>query len=197
MREVELKSIVPDVDATAARIENAGAHLVFRGNLFDLRYGDAAGMLVANDHVLRLRIYERDGIRDGHLDWKGPTGYEDGYKVRDEISTPVGDPDAFREILANLGFQVVRDIERRIIQYTLSGATIRFEKYPRMDSLVEIEGTPESIEAAIAATGLPREGFNSGRLPDFVARFEARTGQRAALSEKELEGVYRYRSDDA
>lgn len=197
MREVELKSVVEDVPAARKRVEQAGGVLVFEGGLFDLRYADSAGALLERDHVLRLRVYERDGHREGHLDWKGPTSYENGYKVREELSTPVADPDGFATILEKLGMIVVRDIDREIAQYTLAGATVRFETYPRMDSLVEIEGSPESIERAIEASGLPRGGFNSDRLPDFVGRFEARTGQRAALSASELSGVYRYRAGDA
>ena len=196
MREVELKSVVGDIEAARAAVERAGGKLVFEGALIDLRYADNAGEMLRNDHVLRLRVYESGETREGHLDWKGPTRNEDGYKVREELSTSAGDPDALAVILANLGYVAVREIERRIVQYSLNGATVRFEDYPRMDVLVEIEGHPEEIERAIEATGLSRSEFNSGRLTDFVARFEARTGQRAALSSRELAGEYRYRAGE-
>ena len=65
---------------------------------------------------------------------------------------------------------------------------MRLERYPRMDDLVEVEGSVENIERAIDRTGLPRAGFTSERLPDFVRRFEERTGTRAALSAAELAG---------
>jgi predicted adenylyl cyclase CyaB len=185
MREVELKSVVSDTPAARQRLEQAGGVLTFEGRLVDLRYGDDAGRLLDADHVLRLRTYERDGVREGHIDWKGPTAYAGGYKVREEVSTPVGDPDAAGRILENLGYRVIRAIERDIAQYTFEDAVVRFEKYPRMDELVEVEGPPEAIERAIAALGLPREGFNTDRLPDFVARYEARTGERAALTDRE------------
>lgn len=194
MREVELKSVVGDVGATRALVEQAGGVLEFEGLLVDLRYGDAAGDMLANDHVLRLRVYARGGTREGHLDWKGATRYEDGYKVREEVSTKVADPVALAAILASLGYAVVREIERRIAQYSLAGATVRFEEYPRMDALVEVEGSPDAIEKAIRATGLPRSGFNADRLADFVARFEERTGSMAAVSSNELAGEYRYRA---
>ncbi|MDO8501272.1 MAG: class IV adenylate cyclase [Gemmatimonadaceae bacterium] len=192
MREVELKSVVDDIAARRARVEQAGGTLVYEGTLIDLRYGDAAGEMLMLDHVLRLRIYERDGAREGQLDWKGPTQYETGYKVREEISTSAGDPDALAKILENLGFIVIREIERRIWQYSLGGAVVRFEEYPRMDPLVEVEGPPESIEQAIASLGLERSGFTPERLPAFMARYEARTANRAALSARELAGEYRY-----
>lgn len=197
MREVELKSVVDDVARARRTVEAAGAVLMFEGRLVDLRYGDAAGALATQDHVLRLRVYEGEERSEAHLDWKGPTRYEDGYKVRDEVSTPVGDAESLARILESLGFRVIRDIERRIAQYAFAGAIIRFEEYPRMDALVEVEGEPDAIQRAIAATGLPHEGFNADRLPNFIARFEARTGKRAALSARELKGDYSYRVQDA
>lgn len=186
MREVELKSVVDNIDARRALVERAGGRLVFSGSLTDVRYDSAAGDLLRQDHVLRVRVYERDGHRESHLDWKGATRYEDGYKVRDELSTPAGDPAALAEILRNLGFAIVKEIEREIIQYELEGAIVRFERYPRMDALVEVEGPPDAIEKAIEIIGLPRAGFTVERLPDFVARFEQRTGQRAAVNAGEL-----------
>lgn len=192
MREVELKAVVDDLDARRRQVERAGGKEAFVGRLIDRRYDSAHNELLSRDHVLRLRVYERDGKKEGHLDWKGETGYEDGYKVRDEISTSVGDPDVFAVILANLGLRIVREIEREIAQYSLAGATVRFERYPRMDDLVEVEGTPEQIEQAIGLLGLPRTAFTSGRLADFVMAFERRTGLRAAVSLRELRGEYLY-----
>lgn len=182
MREVELKSVVDDVAERRARIESAGAKLVYSGRLLDRRYDFPDRSLTSRDHVLRLRLYEtEDGARTV-LDWKGETRYEGGYKVREEISTVTSDADGLAKILEMLGFIVTADVDRRIFQYELGEATIRFEEYPQMDALVEIEGSPDAIESCIAAIGLPRTGFTSERLTDFVLRFEARTGRRAILS---------------
>ncbi len=197
MREVELKSVVRDVTATRQKVESGGGLLTYEGRLIDLRYGDKSGSLVQTDQVVRLRVYSRGGASEGFLDWKGPTRYDHGYKVREEVSTRVDDPVALARILANMGLIVVREIERLIAQYTLAGAIVRFEEYPRMDHLVEIEGQPDSIEHAIELTGLPRQGFTPERLPEFVARFEARTGNRGALSARELAGDYAFRDQDA
>ncbi|HEX6575085.1 MAG TPA: class IV adenylate cyclase [Gemmatimonadaceae bacterium] len=183
MREVELKAVVNDVERRRALIEKAGAHLEFDGRLLDRRYGDPSGRLVLIDHVLRLRVYETDRDRHGYLDWKGPTQYDRGYKVREELSTRLADPDALAQILENLGYAVILEIDRHIWQYKLGKATIRFERYPRMDDLVEVEGSPESIEQGIAALEIDRTMFSADRLTDFVVRFEARTGEKAALSE--------------
>ncbi|HEY0242842.1 MAG TPA: CYTH domain-containing protein [Gemmatimonadaceae bacterium] len=181
MREMELKSVVDDAALRREIVERAGGKLEFVGTLIDHRYADPEGRMLAADNVLRLRIYESDRGREGHLDWKGPTGYEGGYKVREELTTMVGDPDSLAAILRNLGYSVIMRIERRIRQYSLVGATVRFEEYPLMDTLVEVEGSAESIERAIEIIGLPRSGFTTDRLTEFVARFEARGGERAML----------------
>jgi hypothetical protein len=66
-----------------------------------------------------------------------------------------------------------------------------------MDDLVEVEGAPEGIERAIAVLGIARDAFTAERLPQFVRRYEARTGATAALCDSELTGGTRYDLEDA
>src|SRR5476651_1093852 len=146
MLEVELKSVVDDMTRRRAAVEAAGATLVFSGRLEDRRYDLPDRSLTARDHVLRVRIY-RDGISArAQIDWKGPTSRENGYKLREELEARVSDADALVAILGKLGYEVTIEIDREIAQYELGGAMIRFERYPRMDDLVEVEGEPEQIE---------------------------------------------------
>ena len=77
-------------------------------------------------------------------------------------------------------------IDRSILEYRLGGATVRVERYPAMDVLVEVEGAPAAIERAVAATGLAREGFLPEPLPYFIAAYEARTGRRARIAASSL-----------
>lgn len=196
MREVELKGAVADPARAVRALVAAGATLAYRGRLEDRRYDTLHRDLAARDHVLRLRVY-REGPARALLDFKGPTAYVDGYKVREEYSVQAGDPDDLARILDRLGYVVTREIDRHIEQYTFEGAVVRVEHYPRMDVLLEVEGEPEAIERAIAATGLPREDFGTGRLPDFVRAYEARTGDQAAICDRELAGDYRYAVSDA
>jgi predicted adenylyl cyclase CyaB len=192
MIEVELKSVVDEVERRRVAIETAGAKLVFSGRLEDRRFDTPDRSLMSRDHVLRVRVYRDAHTTRAQLDWKGPTRYDDGYKLREELEARVADADALVAILGQLGYVVTIAIDREIEQYELDGAMIRFERYPRMDDLVEVEGSPEQIERAIAALGLPRAGFTSERLPDFASRFEARTGTRAALSHGALAGDDRF-----
>lgn len=199
MREVELKGFATsDAEAEAARrrLVSAGATLVYEGRLEDRRYDMPDKSLALRDHVLRLRVYRGTRVTTS-LDFKGPTGYADGFKVREELSVAADDPVALARILEALGYVITREIDREIVQYSLAGATVRFERYPRMDILIEVEGAPDAIEAAIAALDLPRARFTAERLPDFTLKFESRTGQRAALCDRELDGDYRYSPNDA
>ena len=197
MIEVELKSVVDDEALRRRAIESSGAVLTFEGRLTDRRYDTPDRALHGRDHVLRVRSYSDASGARAELDWKGPTRREDGYKSREEIEVHVGDPQALAAMLERLGYGVTMEIDREIAQFDLDGAMVRFERYPRMDVLVEVEGSPPLIERAIVALGLPRDGFTSERLPDFVRRFEARTGTSAMLSIAELRGEAHYDSSNA
>lgn len=197
MLEVELKSVVDDLARRRAAIESAGATLVFDGRLEDRRYDSPDRALTARDHVLRVRVYRDAAGTRAQLDFKGPTQRDDGYKVREELESHVSDADALVAILDRLGYVVTIAIDRDIVQYELGGAMIRFERYPRMDDLVEVEGARDAIEQAIAALGMPRAGFLTDRLPDFARRFEERTGARAAVSRAALAGDERYDMSNA
>ena len=195
MIETELKALVPELATARRRVESAGGRMTFSGRLEDRRYDRSELSLAALDHVLRLRVYRDTSgkVSRASLDWKGPSSTSGNYKQREELNSDVaGEPEQLAQILDRLGFTVTMQIDRDIWQYDLEGAVVRFERYPRMDDLVEVEGTPEEIERAITALGLERQSFTAERLPDFVRRFEARTGRAAALSDAELAGAVRY-----
>lgn len=200
MREVEVKAVIADEAAARGRVEAAGGVLTFAGQMQDRRYDTTDRWLATRDCVLRTRVYRgADGDR-AELHWKGASSLDRGYKVREELSTAAADPAAVAAILERLGYMVTREIDRTVAQYALDGggggAILRFERYPRMDTLLEIEGEPAAIERAVALAGLARGDFSGDRLTDFVVRFERRTGQRAALSDRELRGDYRYAVTD-
>ena len=186
MREVELKAVCDDLSVRRRQIEKAGAILTYEGRLVDRRYDVESRELTDRDEVLRIRRYEGGGSTKTYLDWKGPTETQNVYKTREEISTSVDDFVALEHILDRVGFIMTMEIDRDIVQYELGGATIRFETYPRMDVLIEIEGEPKAIENAIEALGMARGLFTSERLASFVAKFEQRTGVRAAVCDREL-----------
>lgn len=197
MLELELKSVVDDVPRRRAAVEEAGGTVVFLGRMDDRRYDTSDRALAAKDHVLRVRVYRTDAGARAELDWKGPTERDGLYKRREELEAGVLDAEALIAILERLGYEVSIAVDRQIVQYALEGTMIRFEHYPRMDDLVEVEGAPDQIERAIVVLGLPRDGFTTDRLPDFVKRYEERTGERAAVSDAQLAGEESFGVSDA
>jgi len=184
--ELELKARVEDPDSLRKALLAAGAELVYRGAMLDRRF-DRKGRLQRRDEVVRLRVYhpaDRSG-EWGVLGWKGPVGKRDGYRHREEWESRVDDPRAVLVVLRHLGYKIVVRIDRAIEQYNLAGATLRLEWYPAMDVLLEVEGAPDEIERAIAATGLPRESFLAESLPYFKEAYEKRTGRTARVSRAE------------
>ena len=181
--EFELKAVVPNPDALRKRLGDARAVERFRGRMSDRRY-DRGGELTARDEVLRVRSYRHpDGRIEWVLGWKGPARRSpEGYKQREEIELPIAGSTSPDALLRALGYEVVHAIDRDVEVFELDGATLRLERYPHMDTLLEIEGDPAAIEPAIAATGLPRAGFTADSLAELVRRFEARTGTPAVLS---------------
>ena len=180
--ELELKARVDDADALRQALIAAGAELVYRGAMLDRRF-DRKERLRKRDEVVRLRVYhpaDRSG-EWGVLGWKGPVGNRDGYRHREEWESRVDDPRAALVVLRHLGYKIVVRIDRAVEQYRLGDATLRLEWYPAMDVLLEVEGPPQDIERAIAATGLPRESFLPESLPYFTAAYEERTGRIARV----------------
>jgi predicted adenylyl cyclase CyaB len=197
MRELELKAVVHDLAATRAAVVRGGGVSRASGTLRDRRFDTHDRALRGRDVVLRIREFVGAPRASVTLDWKGAARFESGYKEREEISLGIADADAAQRILGELGFIVTFEIERTIDVYDLHGAVVRFERYARMDTLVEVEGEPATIERAIAALGMPRTAFTAGRLADFARAYEERTGTRAAMSQAELQGAVVFERDDA
>lgn len=186
--ELELKAVVDDAEGLRARVRAAGAELAFTGMMRDRRF-DRDLELASRDEVLRVRFFESSGAPPRTvLGWKGPARRSsDGYKEREEHECECtgASPDT---ILARLGYQPVYAVDRWIEQYALSDTMIRLEAYPRMDMLVEIEGVPAAIEAAIRVSGIARDQFTAEPLAEFVKRFEQRTGTLAVLDIDRMPG---------
>ncbi len=188
MIELEVKAVVVDPAGLRRRLLAAGAVPGFRGLMTDRRF-DREGTLMARDEVLRIRRFRGDdGSGRAVLGWKGPVRLEGGYKRRIEHEVATSDGAEAEALVGALGYAPVHAVDRRVEYYDLAGAVVRIEWYPRMDCLVEVEGTPETIERAVVATGIERSAFTAEALATFVARFEARGGRPAAISVDALGG---------
>ena len=189
MREFELKARVEQPEALRRRLREAGWRLAFRGEMRDRRYDAADRRLEAGDEVLRIRRYVPDGETGearAILAWKGPASTETGFRLREELASPVGDASGVEGILERLGFpDVILSIDRRVDVWERDGVVVRIEEYPRMDVLAEIEGDPDAVETRIGELGLPRDAWRAAGLPEFVERYEERTGREARLARRD------------
>ena len=112
-----------------------------------------------------------------------------GYKRREEIGAEAVDGETIIEILHRIGLQVTQAIDREIKQFSLDGATVRMEHFPRMDDLVEVEGDEDSIERSIRRLGMARDDICADHLAAFPARYAARTGQPAIIGPPAVGGA--------
>ena len=182
--------MVPDPGLVRRRLLAAGARAGFAGMMVDRRY-DRDGELVARDEVLRLRLYRHpDGREDAVVAWKGATRITpQGYKERREIEYAIRAEDARpEELFAVLGYGEISTIERYVEHYHLVESVVRLEWYPRMDVLVEVEGSDAGIEAGLRVIAIPREAYTAETLKAFVDRFTLRTARPAILVAADLAG---------
>jgi adenylate cyclase class 2 len=183
-QEFELKAALADGGVSLRRrMAAAGWRLVFEGEMSDRRYDTPDRSLEGRDEVLRVRRMTAAGEHRAVLGWKGPASERLGYKVRAEAETPVDDAETTVRILERLGFtEITLAIDRRVELYEKGGVRVRIEAYPRMDTLVEIEGDPRAVDERLPELGLPREAWKPWGLPEFVCRYEERTGLTARLA---------------
>ena len=190
--EIELKAVIEAPAAVREALREAGATPVWEGMMEDLRF-DREGELEALDEVLRIRTFrsrsESKPVRV-NIAWKGATRRTaEGYKARRELEYLVVGPDSPIDFLRALGYTAVQAIDRYVEISSLAGASLRLEWYPRMDVLLEVEGSAESIESAVRASKIPRERFLPDALVEFVSRYERRTRHRAVLALADLGGA--------
>lgn len=160
--EIEIKLRVDDPGALRARLRAMGARwrstVAEENTLFDT--GD--GQLRAGDCGLRVRTarpVEDAGPRRATLTYKGPRETGAGAtKRRREWETVVGDPEAVRGMLRELGYRPAVVFEKRRETWALGEVQVLLDELPRLGWFVEIEG-----HAAEALDGVCRElGLDPG-----------------------------------
>lgn len=129
----------------------AGGRLVVsRRLLVDTLFDTPDGRLRRDRVGLRLR---RDGAL-GLLTFKGPV-QPGPVKSREEIETPVANPDDTEGILTALGFRRSFRAEKYRAEYVLAPARITIDETP-IGVFVEIEADPVEIEHAAGQLGRTR-----------------------------------------
>lgn len=163
--EIEVKVAGVDLDAVRAKARELGwpcrAQRHFEGNtLYD--YPDRS--LGAAGCLLRVRETPRGGL----FTFKGQAVHHEHYKVRPEKETWCEDAAALRAILQSVGLQPVFRYEKYREEYEGPGAMLCLDELP-FGAFLELEGSPEGIEALARALVLDRAAFNRRTYADLYA----------------------------
>jgi len=138
-QEIEVKYYIDDLKALEAKLKRLGAQVTQqRTHEINLRFDTADDELKRSFQVLRLR---QDNI--ARLTYKGPSQYQDGARLRQEIEFTVSDFEAARRFLEALGYHVTMMYEKYRAAYELDGVEITLDELP-YGNFAELEG-PDTI----------------------------------------------------
>ncbi|MBZ0320567.1 MAG: class IV adenylate cyclase [Anaerolineae bacterium] len=151
--EIECKLYIPSLETIQVHLLRAGAVLTNpRTHEHNIRYEGPNGDFAARGIVLRLR---RD--QDIRLTYKAPAPQIAGGMVtRLELETTVGDLETMDAILQHLGYRHSMVYEKYRTTYHLPDipdVELVMDEMP-YGNFLEVEGTPEGIEATLAKLNL-------------------------------------------
>jgi adenylate cyclase class 2 len=150
-RENEIKLAVPSAAAARRLLRRAGFRVlqprVFESNIvFDTPVRD----MLHSGRLLRIREVNGSGL----LTYKGSAIPGRRHKCREEIETPVDDPQAARRILERLGFQPAFRYEKYRTEFTRAGRSgvAVIDEIP-IGVYIELEGPPRWIDRTARELG--------------------------------------------
>ncbi len=151
--EIECKLYFPSLEAIQAHLAHAGAVLTNpRTYEHNIRYDGPNGDFATRGIVLRLR---RD--QDIRLTYKAPAlQHVQGMVTRLELETTIGDFETMDAILLHLGYRHNMVYEKYRTTYHLPDVPdveMVMDEMP-YGNFLEVEGTPEGIETALAKMNL-------------------------------------------
>jgi len=143
MLEVEIKAYCDDPDALRARLAELGGAL--EGSLIeeDSYFNHPSRDFAETDEAFRIRSTPEGPV----VTYKGPKIGERS-KTRYENEVPIGDADAFSDILTRLGFRPVRVVKKRRELYALEGAHVCLDSIEGLGHFAEVEILSEDREEA-------------------------------------------------
>lgn len=172
MIEQEIKLAFDSVEAARQSVTAAGGRLVVARRLIQDQLFDAPDRrLSASDRTCRLRREPGRAI----LTFKGPT-LPGPVKRREETETAVDDADVMTTVLRGLGFEPTFRSEKYREEYALGGLAVTVDETP-VGVFVEIEGTPESIEAVTRQLGRTPADYRLESYPRLYAAWCAARGR--------------------
>jgi adenylate cyclase class 2 len=134
MIEIEVKCPVDDLNAIERLLRDKGARFVGELSQNDLYLSHPCRDFGRTDEALRLRRENDRHI----LFYKGPK-LDQTTKTREELSTPIPDPETLKLILGRVGFEKVIEVEKVRRVYVLNEVEVALDRVTGLGGFVELE----------------------------------------------------------
>jgi adenylate cyclase class 2 len=178
IEELEVKILDIRREAVETRLREAGAKLVFDGEIDALFFDFPNGSIAAARDLLRLRCEAAESGSRARLTFKG---YLPGtaVKARQEFETEVGDFQTTRKILESLGLVPVRTVTKHRTTYELPGVRFALDRHTgelaHIPEFLEIEvDNRETLEGHARLLGFAPADFRAWGLPELIAHYGGR-----------------------
>ena len=150
--EIEKKYLNPNLQAVCERLMETGATFCARHFEENWLFDTPDRRLRAAKILLRLRRADAATLTVKKKS-DAPAPLDARFKVLEELETEVVDPESMHKILELLGYVIVFRYEKIRATWQWQSCTICLDTLP-FTQVVELEGTPESIERAARRLGL-------------------------------------------
>lgn len=170
--EIEVKFPVTDFSVLRSSLQRKGA--LFLTRLFErnILFDSPDGALRSRGALLRLRS---DNAARLTLKLPPPGGGHEGFKVRREIETTVGDFNQTASIFTHLGYNEAMRYEKLRETWRHLDALVCLDELP-FGLFVEIEGAPDSIAYAAGDIGLEMEDASTASYHDLYLAYQDARG---------------------
>jgi adenylate cyclase class 2 len=145
--EVEVKIPVADFSQVYDTLMGLGARETKSESQVDDYYEHPCRHFSSTDEALRLRTRIRGVVNDKSLDSSYPRSeltykgkkIDELSKTRVELSVGIADADAFKSILAELGFSYVASVKKNRKYFTLDSLEVSIDEVEELGTFVELE----------------------------------------------------------
>jgi len=175
MEELEVKILDISREVAETRLRDAGAKLVFDGDMNAVMFDFSDGSIAAAGGLLRLRS-EGD---EAKLTFKRYLP-DATVKARQELETSVGDFEITRRIIESLGLVPVRTVTKHRTTYELPGVRFAIDRHTGelayIPEFLEIEvDNRETLEGHARLLGFTPADFRPWGLPQVIEYYRGRS----------------------
>ncbi|SDB01764.1 adenylate cyclase, class 2 [Desulfonatronum thiosulfatophilum] len=150
--EIEQKFLEPDMDLLRERLVRGGATFCSQGFEDNFIFDTPDKLLRSQNILLRLR-HAGETVLTLKKKPESLPADDSRYKILEEVETVVGDMAALRKILEHLGYGVAFRYQKFRATWQWESCIICLDTLP-FTQVVELEGTPESIQRTAQRFGL-------------------------------------------